>query len=83
MDKNLGQKVFTEATKGGGNSNITALAAELDLPVSSLYHHMFNNRSWRVEDWLGALYKLGIVELGKKGAYIRSKELVKALKRVG
>jgi hypothetical protein len=81
MDKNLAHKIFREASHKQ-NINITQMAREIDAPPSSLFHHMRGNRRWRIEDWLGTLFKLGAVEIGDNGAYIKSRELAKALRRL-
>lgn len=84
MDKELAQKVFSEITRKRplASINVSRLARELHIPQSSLNQHMHANRRWRIESWLGTIFKLGAVEVGKDGVFIRSRELVKALKRI-
>jgi len=84
MENSLDKKVFAESVRRLRHSpiNISALARDLDMPMSSVFHHVKGNRGWRPEEWLTALFKLGAIELKAGGAFIRSRELVKALKRI-
>lgn len=82
MNPMLAKKAFTEALKKHGKINISQLSKELEIPRSTLSHHIRTDRRWRVEDWLGTLAKLGAVEISKDGIYIKSKILSKNLRKI-